>query len=402
MGASDYFSIPAFFVLFRETTEAAILISVLLSFCKQMFGDDPIMYRRLQKQIWTGAALGLCVVLILAAAVIIVFYKLQNDLWSKNELVWEGVLGLIACFVITCVGVIMLKSSRISHQEKWRGKIMAEMDRKRVLVKERDAEGLTRDTYRDEPVDHATNAPRRTFLHRISPRAAAAFSSEKYALFLIPFITILREGIEAVVFVAGVGVSETPKSLPIAVIAGIIVGVTLGAIIFLGGAKMRLKYFFMVSTCFLFIIAAGLFARGIRSLEENHWLGSLLYPSGSGDDGGAPGARYTTALWFLTCCDPNSNSDGWSLFQALAGWSNIGTPASVSGYCMYWVAVIAWLLSIKYVERRRARRNKASGAGGRSVNVARSEPQEVKANAPNHFVGSGSDTDPNLSHGTLA
>lgn len=47
----NVFSIPTFFVLFRETIEAALIISVLLSFCHQMFADDQIMLKRLTKQV---------------------------------------------------------------------------------------------------------------------------------------------------------------------------------------------------------------------------------------------------------------------------------------------------------------------------------------------------------------
>lgn len=51
MGFGDYFSIPIFFIIFRETTEAAIIVSVLLSFLSQVLTDDSPMRKRLARQV---------------------------------------------------------------------------------------------------------------------------------------------------------------------------------------------------------------------------------------------------------------------------------------------------------------------------------------------------------------
>ena len=59
-----------------------------------------------------------------------------------------------------------------------------------------------------------------------------AGKSRKYAMFLLPFITVLREGLEAVVFVGGVSLSEPASSFPLAVIVGIFCGVAVGYFIY--------------------------------------------------------------------------------------------------------------------------------------------------------------------------
>src|SRR6266404_3783213 len=46
----------------------------------------------------------------------------------------------------------------------------------------------------------------------------------KWALFLLPFITVLREGLEAIVFVGGVSLGQSASSIPIAAIVGIVCG----------------------------------------------------------------------------------------------------------------------------------------------------------------------------------
>ena len=50
----------------------------------------------------------------------------------------------------------------------------------------------------------------------------------KYAMFNLPFITVLREGLEAVVFIGGVGLSQPATSFPLAVICGLAAGFLVG------------------------------------------------------------------------------------------------------------------------------------------------------------------------------
>src|SRR5579859_681442 len=59
-----------------------------------------------------------------------------------------------------------------------------------------------------------------------------AAKSRKYAMFLVPFITVLREGLEAVVFAGGIGLSEPASNFPLAVIVGILCGSLVGYFIY--------------------------------------------------------------------------------------------------------------------------------------------------------------------------
>jgi FTR1 family protein len=59
-----------------------------------------------------------------------------------------------------------------------------------------------------------------------------AAKSRKYAMFFLPFITVLREGLEAVVFVGGVSLTEPATAFPIPVIVGIICGLLIGYFIY--------------------------------------------------------------------------------------------------------------------------------------------------------------------------
>jgi high-affinity iron transporter len=48
--------------------------------------------------------------------------------------------------------------------------------------------------------------------------------AEEYAMYLLPFITVLREGVEAVLFDGGVSISTQASSILQAVLAGVAAG----------------------------------------------------------------------------------------------------------------------------------------------------------------------------------
>ncbi|KAI8816603.1 iron permease FTR1 family-domain-containing protein [Fimicolochytrium jonesii] len=379
------FSIPTYFVLFRETTEAAIVIGVLLSWCHQMFADDLVTYRRLRKQVWLGTGLGLLLTLIIAAIVISVYWVLKNNIWEKHEFVWEATLAVIASFLITVVGVVMLKSSKSDAKEKWRRKLVGHTNvaPKSTLPGSHlpaysDVEGTHHDELRVDSSSTTTTLPTELTARPVTPTSnekralkltfLSQITREKYALFFIPFITILREGIEAVIFMGGIGFNEEWRALPLAAITGILTGGLVGYSIYVGGNRMSLHYFFLASTMLLLIIAAGLFANGVLLFEINAFQKSLWFPSGSGDEGDAILVNINHAVWYLDCCKPKEK--GWTIFKAIVGWNNVGTEGSVSAYCLYWVAVAAWLVYIKL--RAKSEKMHENATTRRDVGVAHS------------------------------
>lgn len=56
--------------------------------------------------------------------------------------------------------------------------------------------------------------------------------AEKYAMFLLPFVTVLREGLEAVVYIGGVSLGLPATSFPLAVVCGLFAGGVVGYIIY--------------------------------------------------------------------------------------------------------------------------------------------------------------------------
>ena len=148
--ARNVFSVPIFFIVFRETLEAAIIVSVLLGLVEQIVHQDPALIpgtvssaegtttqdkekekarpqveksgssdsneglstqpeltngsqtdeeppvdtkpllRKMRLYIFAGAFLGLFIALAIGAAFIAGWFTQASDLWAKSEELWEG------------------------------------------------------------------------------------------------------------------------------------------------------------------------------------------------------------------------------------------------------------------------------------------------------------------------
>lgn len=225
----DVFSVPIFLVTFREALETVIIVSVLLAFLKQTLdgdgdGDDSIkasdrrlLHKRLVRQVWLGTLLGLLVCLIIAAALIAVFYTAGANKWDGSELRFEGAFSLVACVIITIVGAALLRIGRV--RDKWRVKLAGVMLDHKSPASGSSAAAAAADAAEEK---EKKKKPARGCM------TAVKEWMEKYAMFALPFVTVLREGIEAVVFIAGVTFSAPASAVPLPVVVGIGAGVLVG------------------------------------------------------------------------------------------------------------------------------------------------------------------------------
>lgn len=176
---------------------------------------------------------------------------------------------------------------------------------------------------------------------------------EKYAMFVLPFVTILREGLEAIIFIGGVSLGLPAASIPLAVVTGLAAGLLVGLIIYKGGVKAPLQIFLIISTCFLYLVAAGLFSRGIWYLETNQWN---HVTGGDSSEAGSGAGSYDIrqSVWHVNCCSPtiDLSSGGWGIFNAILGWQNSATYGSVIGYNVFWIFVIISFVLIRWREQR--------------------------------------------------
>jgi high-affinity iron transporter len=96
------------------------------------------------------------------------FYTAGRNSFEAAENIWEGVFGIVASIIITLMGAALLRVSKL--QDKWRVKISK-------VLESKDAEGLG--------LGKGLSGKMKRWM-------------EKYAMFILPFVTVLREGIEAV------------------------------------------------------------------------------------------------------------------------------------------------------------------------------------------------------------
>ncbi|KAF8838948.1 iron permease FTR1 [Paxillus ammoniavirescens] len=347
----DLFSVTIFFVVFRETLEAAVIVSVLLSLVEQIVQEQPDLapteqtltistppnnsdaaiqqsathehstardmeklilgphiIRKLRLQVLLGASVGLVIAVTLGAAFIAIWFTEATNLWSKSEQLWEAIFELIASLMIFVMGVTMLKMDRA--RIKWRVKLQNSF---------------------------TGHADRRTM-------------TGKWVLFILPMITVLREGIEAIIFVGGVALGEPAKSIPIAAITGVICGLICGFGIYQFASRTTLKIFLVCMTNLILLIGAGLFSKAAWSFQENAFI-QLLGVDVDDTGGTGPGSYDVRGnVWHLDCC--SSSTGSWSLFNAVFGWQNSATLGSVLSYVFYWLAVIVVLVYLKFKEGR--------------------------------------------------
>ncbi|KAJ1940912.1 high-affinity iron permease [Linderina macrospora] len=317
---ADVFNVAIFFIILRETLEAGMIISVLLSFVKRLFEHDRVSLKKLQKQIWIGAIVGFILCLIIGVVFIVLWYTVANDAWSKAENLWEGIFSLIAVIMITAMGIGMLRSGRM--QEKWQSKLGA------ALQEDSDRKGWRR-------------------------FVTLKIFSKRYIFFHLPFFTVLREGLEAIVFVAGISMSATAKSIPLAVVVGLIGGAVIGYLIYRSGNAMTFHWFFVASTVLLYLIAAGLMSRGVNFLEMHMFA---KYAGADPDRGHMVNVKQN--IWVLDYGNPEipTGGGGWKIFNAILGWNSLASYGTILSYCLYWAALIAYLLYLGFTEKKADRR----------------------------------------------
>ena len=126
------------------------------------------------------------------------FYSYGKDYFASAEFLWEGIFALIASVIITVMGAALLRVNKL--QDKWRVKL------ERALAEK-----------------HSAGA---TFKDRCK------LWLQQYFMFVLPFITVLREGLEAVIFIGGVSLSFPASAFPLLVITGLLAGALVGYIIY--------------------------------------------------------------------------------------------------------------------------------------------------------------------------
>ena len=207
--------LPTFVIGLREGLEAALIVGIVAAFLRQRGRSD------LLRWVFAGiaAAIGLCVAAGVALEIV------SRDLPQRQQEGLETVIGAFAVVMVSYMVVWMRRHSR---------------DLKRQL------EGAA---------------------------GIALAQGSGWALVVMAFLAVLREGLETVVFLlAAFNETGSGRSAGIGATLGILVAVGLGWGIYRGGIRLNLSKFFRLTGAVLVLVAAGLVLTALHTAHEAGWL----------------------------------------------------------------------------------------------------------------------------------
>ena len=201
--------LSSFIITFRETLEAALIVGIILAYLiktkKERYNN--IVY------------IGIISAVIASLVGAVLFNTLAGGFSGRAEEIFEGIAILFAAFLITFMILWMMKQKHIALE----------------LHKKVDTE------IKEE---------------------------HKVGLFFLVFISVLREGIETVIFLGAASFASVGENSVAGAILGIVTAVALGYLIFVVGKNINIKRFFNVTSIILILFAAGLVAHGVHELQE--------------------------------------------------------------------------------------------------------------------------------------
>ncbi|KAF0360967.1 iron permease FTR1 [Gigaspora margarita] len=141
----------------------------------------------------------------------------------------------------------------------------------------------------------------------------------KWFLFFLPLTIVMREALESYIFISG-SLNQTYISFLTSIGSGAIVGCLGGYLIFKCSNLISVRAFSTVCTIIFFFVAAGLFGTAISSFESATNSVQIY-------------------LWNLNCCNPDTDQ-GWEALSSAFGWTNKASLGQVIGYIVYWIVAL--------------------------------------------------------------
>lgn len=199
-------------ITLREGLEAALIISIILGVLRQV--DE----QRRVRAVWAGVGAAL----VTSVGIGLMLNGLDVAFEGRTEEIFEGSAMLAAAVVLTWMIFWMQRRAPYLHRK-------LEHD---ILT------------------------------------ALGSGSWERFTLFGLAFVSVLREGIETALFLAAATYSSTPSQTLFGGLLGLAAAVFVGYLLFIGGRRLNLRMFFRTTSLILLIVSAGLVAHGIHELQE--------------------------------------------------------------------------------------------------------------------------------------
>ena len=207
--------LPTFVIGLREGVEASLIVGIVAAFLRQRGAT------REMRWVWVGV--GFAITLCVAAA--IALQIVDENLPQKEQEQLETVIAVIAVVMVTSMVVWMAR-----HARSLKGELEARAE-------------------------------------------VAAATGSVFALVLMAFLAVLREGLETAVFLLSAFQASTNRGTSIAgALLGIAVAVAIGVAIYKGGVKINLARFFKATGLVLVLVAAGLVSFAMHTGHEAGWI----------------------------------------------------------------------------------------------------------------------------------
>ncbi len=271
------FSLASFLITMRETIEAALIIGILLAYVKK------VDHKELRRDIWIGTALAI----LTSIGSALIFYFVLGSFEQYEEII-EGIAMILAALILTWVIIWMMKTSK-----DIKGKLENKIE---MTIK----------------------------------------TEQRFGLVFLAFISVVREGIETVLFMAGVIATESNIFTIIwSSLAGIAVSIVIAVILFWSGQNISLKHFFTITSIFLIIFAGGMVTHGLHELQEVGWFGSESF-------------FFQQTVWDTSHILSDSTSEIGKFLRVLIGYQDKPTWLELISYVIYMIGVVTGVLLITF------------------------------------------------------
>ena len=209
---SEYTLIDASLILLREGLEALVIIIALVS------SMNAIGYKKGIKYVWGGAILGIFTSIVMSFILTNLFPSISS---ATNREILEGLVGIVAVFVMISVGLWLHSKSNI---KSW-------------------------NEYINKNIDKAIN------------------SGSFISIFSLSFLAVFREGAETILFYTGIIPFITMKNLIFGLLLAFLVLIIVGLILIFATNKIKLHNLFFILTYLIYILSFKMLGVSVHMLQ---------------------------------------------------------------------------------------------------------------------------------------
>ncbi|HEX2039313.1 MAG TPA: FTR1 family protein [Acidimicrobiales bacterium] len=258
--------VPALLIMVREGFEAALVVAIVFAYLRRIDRLD------LGRSAWTGVAAAVGISLVVG---VVVRLTLGNLTGAPRMRAFAAV-SFAAVVVLTWMVFWMRRQARAIKNEL------------------------------EHKVDDAlqTDNPQR-------------------AVMLVTFMAVIREGIEAALFLLAASTASGGGQVLLGGLIGLSIAIVLGLMVYVGGRKLPMRAFFRVTGMIIVVFAAGLMARTALFLQAAGDLGTL-----------ADSVYDVTSVDWLT-----QRTEFGKMLAALFGWDPRPSIEQVVAWVGYFVPV---------------------------------------------------------------